>query len=166
MGDFAAGKLLVNGVELALVTPADFDQFAADMDNCASVVEMFDGKQRMTAGVPEEFYTPGTAGELLLCLKQWNDAGLSICAAGSSFAIDDAATIAEQAPPQDDGTAFQIGVDMDGAGLYMTTSGVLHVGSPAELAPLGMDLSQVLTHFRQDAITKRIEWAEGWIEAA
>ena len=166
MGDFSAGKMLVNGVELALVTAADFDQFSADMDGCQAFAEMMADTQRMVAEIPVEFYEAGTSGELLNCLKQWNDAGLSICVTGCSFAIDSAVTIAQQAPPADDQVAFLIGADMDGEGLYMTTTGMLHTGTPEALAPLDVDLSQALTHWRHDAITKRIEWAEGWIEAA
>lgn len=168
MGDFAAGKTFAagEGAQLAPVTPADFDQFVTDMEGSPGFAEAVAGIAAVPVEMPAGFCLPGTPGELLLCLKQWRDTDLQIFVAGTSFIIDAADTILAQDPPQDPTVAFLIGADLDGEGLYTTLDGMLHTGSPEALNPVGMDLGQVLSMWRNDVITKRIMWAEGWIESA
>ena len=163
MGDFAAGKLLPGGVvELAPVTVAEFDQFVTDVDGDAEFLKSVDHSAPQAAGdwaVLEQqgVITVGTSSELLMCLKQWRDASLSLYVNGNSYAIYENGVILQKVSE----THVIIGEDLDGERLMMErATGLL---STDEVV-LGVDLAGALGEFRDKVVGKKIEWADGWIE--
>lgn len=168
MGDFAAGKLLLNGVEIAPVVAEDFDQFVTDMDNfeefITSVAEVPPGAATEDdLALLAEAVMPQTASEMLLCLKQWRDHGVALFVNGTSYTVQPAMDIRANfdARPAD---AYVIGADIEGDPLQMAQStGELFDGQGNSL---GLDLAQALGMLRHFAIAKQIEWAEGWVEKA
>ena len=168
MGDFAAGKMLVNGVEISPVSVADFDQFVGDVDGNQEFINSVEGAGPSPSPDAEELLNAGLAvpeapSELLMCLKQWRDVGLHLYVVGSSYSIRDAEAILGNAGED----LFVIGDDMDGGVLLMGRDGVLFTADPEQPAvEVGYDLGTALGVFRDYLVSKKIEWAEGWIEAA
>ena len=168
MGDFAAGKMLVNGVEISPVSVADFDQFVGDVDGNQEFINSVEGAGPSPSPAAEELLNAGLAvpeapSELLMCLKQWRDVGLHLYVVGSSYSIRDAEAILGNAGED----LFVIGDDMDGGVLLMGRDGVLFTADPDQPAvEVGYDLGTALGVFRDYLVSKKIEWAEGWIEAA
>lgn len=107
---------------------------------------------------------PGTPSEMLMCLKQWRDSGVSLFVDGSSYTIYPLADILAHAQASTETDAFVIAADIDDAALQMARStGALYDADGKEL---GMDLGQALGLLRHFALAKQIEWADGWVEKA
>ena len=135
MGDFAAGKMLVNGVEISPVSVADFDQFVGDVDGNQEFINSVEGAGPSPSPAAEELLAAGVAvpdqpSELLMCLKQWRDVGLHLYVVGSSYSIRDAEAILGNAGED----LFVIGDDMDGGVLLMGRDGVLFTADPEQPA--------------------------------
>lgn len=162
MGDFAAGKILVNGVEFAPVLEGDdFEQFKNDIESAQAFAESVaqfppepagddaDGMPKMLSCT-----VAGTAAALLPCVKSWRDAGVSIMVINTSYLLLRAAEVYTAEGP--DGLLV-IGVDANNSPLFMDPgSGLLS----DETQPLGLNLAHALGDTRDKAIAKKIEWTE------
>ena len=161
MGDFAAGKMLPGGVvELAPVTVGEFDQFVKDVEGDAEFIHSVEGLSAEPAADWEALQgvvAVGSPAELLMCLKQWRDASLSLYVNGNSYAIYENGIILQSVSD----THVVIGEDLDGEKLLVDrATGVLSTDEGV----LGVDLAGALGEFRDKLVGKKIEWADGWIE--
>ena len=161
MGDFAAGKMLPGGVvELAPVTVGEFDQFVKDVEGDAEFINSVEGSSAEPAADWEALQgvvAVGSPAELLMCLKQWRDASLSLYVNGNSYAIYENGIILQSVSD----THVVIGEDLDGEKLLVDrATGVLSTDEGV----LGVDLAGALGEFRDKLVGKKIEWADGWIE--
>ena len=168
MGDFSAGKMLgPDGVEIAPVHVADFDQFVTDVDGSGEFAKSVNAGP---GGAPPEIIdnltrmiSVGTDGELLLCLKQWRDADCNIFVDGTSYRILTAEVITSCSVAP--GQAFQMGADMDDSPLFMTPDGVLLTEGGGDLVEVPeRTLGAALGMFRTHLLRNKIEWIDGWVE--
>ena len=159
MGDFAAGKVLTDGVLLAPVTVEDFAQFVNDLE--AEGSPFLDSVTQAPAGGDWEKMrdctVPGTPAELLVCLKQWRDTEVNLWLDSSSFCLLPADAVSGGGDQP-----LLIGQDANGDGLFMDpASGLLSTPDKS----LGVDLAGALGELRDKVVAKQIEWCEvEWIE--